>query len=258
MFLEKKDIIRADGEDSEFRSIFISDIHLGIKFSKSKELLDFFKYTKSENLFLVGDIIDGWAIERKVYWSQSQSDVIQKILKKARKGTNVYYIAGNHDEFLRDFLPLKLGNSIKILDEFEYVSLKNQRFLVIHGDFFDSITVNKKWLALLGDRAYVLLLAINSWLNAIRRKFNIESNWSLAKYLNDNVKAKMHYIEDFEKVLTNHARRDDYYGVICGHIHNAEMRMIDDIMYINTGDWVESCTAVVDTYEGELKLVRWE
>lgn len=258
MELRKKDIIRSDGKDSEFRSIFISDVHLGTRYAKGHELLEFFRYTTSQNLYLVGDIIDGWAIRRKVSWSQDQSDVIQKILRKARKGTNVFYIVGNHDEFLRSFLPLTMGNSMQILDELDYISLKGDKYLLIHGDFFDDITVNKKWLAILSDRLYGWLLGINEILNKIRRYFNIHSNWSLSHAIEDNVKKSVNYIKNFESVLASHARRYEYYGVICGHIHRPVIRDIEEIKYLNCGDWVESCTAIVETMEGEFKLVIWK
>lgn len=240
-----------------FRSIFISDIHLGTRFCQAEELLEFFKFTHSENLYLVGDIVDGWAIKRKLKWAQSHSDVIQKILRKARKGTNVYYITGNHDDFLRSFLPLHLGDSIQIMDEAEYISLKNERFYITHGDFFDSVTMTKRWLAVLGDMGYDLLLNVNQVLGYLRKKMRYKSYWSLSKYVKDNVKNSISFITDFEQILSDYAKRNGYEGVICGHIHKAEMREIDGIRYLNCGDWVESCTAIVETYEGEFRIIRW-
>ncbi len=240
-----------------FRSIFISDIHLGTRFCQAEELLEFFKFTHSENLYLVGDIVDGWAIKRKLKWAQSHSDVIQKILRKARKGTNVYYITGNHDDFLRSFLPLHLGDSIQIMDEAEYISLKNERFYITHGDFFDSVTMTKRWLAVLGDMGYDLLLNVNQVLGYLRKKMRYKSYWSLSKYVKDNVKSSISFITDFEQILSDYAKRNGYEGVICGHIHKAEMREIDGIRYLNCGDWVESCTAIVETYEGEFRIIRW-
>ncbi len=240
-----------------FRSIFISDIHLGTRFCQAEELLEFFKFTHSENLYLVGDIVDGWAIKRKLKWAQSHSDVIQKILRKARKGTNVYYITGNHDDFLRSFLPLHLGDSIQIMDEAEYISLKNERFYITHGDFFDSVTMTKRWLAVLGDMGYDLLLNVNQVLGYLRKKMRYKSYWSLSKYVKDNVKSSISFITDFEQILSDYAKRNGYEGVICGHIHKAEMREIDGIRYLNCGDWVESCTAIVETYEGEFRIIKW-
>ena len=246
-----------DDTVASFRSIFISDVHLGTRFSQAEELLEFFKCTQCENLYLVGDIIDGWAIKRKIKWAQSHSDVIQKVLRKARKGTHVYYITGNHDEFLRSFLPLGLGDRSEVVDEAVYVSLKNERFYITHGDFFDSVTMTKRWLAVLGDMGYDLLLNINQILNWCRKKMRYHSHWSLSKYVKDHVKSSVSFITDFESILSEHAKRHDYDGVICGHIHKAHMCEIDGIKYFNCGDWVESCTAIVETYEGEFKIIRW-
>ncbi len=246
-----------DDDPISYRSIFISDIHLGTRFSQAEELLEFFKFTHCENLYLVGDIIDGWAIKRKIKWAQSHSDVIQKVLRKARKGTKVYYITGNHDDFLRSFLPLGLGEHITVMDETEYVSLKNERFYITHGDFFDSVTMTKRWLAILGDMGYDLLLNINQIMNWFRKKLHYQSHWSLSKYVKDNVKSSISFITDFEHILSEHAKRHHFDGVICGHIHKAEMREIEGIKYLNCGDWVESCTAIVETLEGEFRIIRW-
>jgi UDP-2,3-diacylglucosamine pyrophosphatase LpxH len=246
-----------DEDPIAFRSIFISDLHLGTRFSQAEELLEFLKYTHSENLYLVGDVIDGWAIKRKIKWAQSHTDVIQKVLRKARKGTNVYYITGNHDDFLRSFLPLGLGDHIKVVDEVEYTSLNNERFYITHGDFFDSITMTKRWLAILGDIGYDLLLNVNLAIGWFRKKLRYHSHWSLSKYVKDNVKSSISFITDFEHILSEHAKRNDYDGVICGHIHKAEIRDIEGIKYLNCGDWVESCTAIVETYEGEFRIIRW-
>lgn len=252
-----KSYFESNEEPLHFRSIFISDIHLGTKFSQADELLEFLKFTRCENLFLVGDIIDGWAIKRKIKWAQSHSDVIQKILRKARKGTNVYYITGNHDDFLRSFLPLGLGDHITVTDEMEYISLHKKRFYITHGDFFDSITMTKRWLAVLGDLGYDFLLHINQILAWYRKKLNYTRHWSLSKYVKDNVKSSVSFITDFEQILSEHAKRNHYDGVICGHIHKAEIRQIGEIMYLNCGDWVESCSAVVETQEGEFKIIHW-
>jgi len=239
------------------RSIFISDVHLGTKFSKAEYLLDFIRTYESENLYLVGDIIDGWAIKRKFVWLQSHSDVIQKILRKARKNTNVYFIAGNHDEFLRPFLPIILGDRLKIESELSYEDLQGKKYLVTHGDFFDSITMTKKWLAVLGDYAYDLVLHLNGPINFTRRLFGIRQYWSLSKYAKDNIKKSVSFISDYEDILSKHAKHHKYDGVICGHIHKAEMRDIDGITYLNCGDWVENCTAVVETLDGQWKIINY-
>lgn len=241
----------------KYKSIFISDVHLGTKFSNTKELLDFLKHNESENLFLVGDIIDGWAIKRKFIWPQTHSDVIQKVLKKARKGCSVTFITGNHDEFLRPFVPLILGDSLDIKNELEYTAINGNKYLITHGDFYDSITMTKRWLAILGDYGYDFLLNVNQFFNFIRTKLGVKSRWSLSKYVKDNVKSSVSFITDFEDTLAKHAEYKGYDGIICGHIHKAEIKDIDSIQYLNCGDWVESCTAIVETYDGEFKIIYW-
>lgn len=241
----------------KYKSIFISDVHLGTRFSKAKTLLNFLKNNDCEQLFLVGDIIDGWAIKRKFVWPQAHSDVIQRILKKAKKGTNITFITGNHDEFLRPFVPLVLGNSLNITNELEYTAVNGKKYFVTHGDFFDSITMTKKWLAILGDYGYDLLLHLNVILNFVRKKIGIKKYWSLSKYVKDSVKSSVSFISDFESVLSNHARNKGFDGIICGHIHKAEIRTIDEIEYLNCGDWVESCTAIVETFDGEFMIINW-
>ncbi|MEA2111559.1 MAG: UDP-2,3-diacylglucosamine diphosphatase [Campylobacterota bacterium] len=240
-----------------YKSVFISDIHLGTNFSKAEDFLDFLKNTECENLYLVGDIIDGWAIKRKLKWKQSHSDVIQKVLRIARKGTNVYFVAGNHDEFLRPFLPLVLGNNLYVANEFSYEALNGKKYFITHGDFFDSITMTKKWLAILGDIGYDFLLYVNVILAYVRRKMGIKKYWSLSKYVKDNIKSSVSFITDFETVLAKHAKHHGYDGVICGHIHKAQHRQINDIEYLNCGDWVESCSAVVEKQDGSFSVVNW-
>lgn len=215
------------------------------------------KENESENLYLVGDIIDGWAMKRKFRWEQSHSDVIQKILRKARKGTRVYFVTGNHDEFLRPFIPILLGENLTVLNEADYHGLNGKRYYVTHGDFFDSVTMSKKWLGIAGDIGYGLLLNLNHSLNFIRRKFGINRYWSLSKYLKDNVKQSVSFITDFEGILTNHAKQQGYDGIICGHIHKAEMKEFAGIEYKNSGDWVESCTALVETFDGAWEIIDW-
>lgn len=241
----------------KYRSIFISDIHLGTKFSQAETLLDFLKKTESENLFLVGDIIDGWAIRRKFRWYQSHSNVVQRVLKKAKKGTNVYFITGNHDEFIRPFTPLILGDSLEVKNDMVYEAMDGKRYLVTHGDFFDMITISKKWLAVLGDYGYDLLLNLNFILQKTFKLLRIKSKWSLSKYVKDNVKKSTNFITNYEHILSSHAKKNGFDGVICGHIHKAEIRDIENIQYLNCGDWVESCTAVVETLNGEWKIIHW-
>lgn len=241
----------------KYKSIFVSDIHLGTRFAQAEQFLDFLKHNESENLIFVGDIIDGWAIKRKFKWLQSHSDVIQKVLKKARHGTKVYFITGNHDEFLRPFVPLIMGDNLEICNEMDYLGINEKRYLITHGDFFDSITMTHRWLAIVGDIGYDFVLYVNYLINKISKKCGIKRYWSLSKYVKDNVKSSVSFITDFEEVLANHAKRKEYDGVICGHIHKAEKKLIDEIEYLNCGDWVENCSAVVENFDGTFELIYW-
>ena len=242
----------------QYRSIFISDIHLGTRFSKAEEFLNFLKHTESENLILVGDIIDGWAIKRKFRWLQAHSDIIQKVLKKARKGTRVFLITGNHDEFLRPFVPLLMGDNLEIVNELSYTTVDGKQYLITHGDFFDSITMTHRWLAIAGDIGYDFVLFLNHMLNNFRKKCGIKRYWSFSKYIKDNVKSSVSFINNFEEILATHAKHKKYDGVICGHIHKPEAKIIEDIMYYNCGDWVENCSAVVEHHDGRFEIIRWE
>ena len=237
------------------RAIWISDIHLGTSGCKADYLLDFLKWNESDQLYLVGDIIDGWQLKKSWYWKQSHNDVVQKILRKARKGTQVTYIAGNHDEVIRQFLGMAFGD-IKIVDDTTH-TLKDGRVLwITHGDLFDGIIQHAKWLAYLGDSMYTVILNLNNWFNHIRHKFGL-SYWSLSQYLKNKVKNAVSFITAFEENLTHEARRRGFDGVLCGHIHKPEIRDIDGILYCNDGDWVESLSAIVETEAGELKVVYW-
>lgn len=242
----------------QYRSIFISDIHLGTRFSKAEEFLNFLKHTESENLIFVGDIIDGWAIKRKFRWLQAHSDIIQKVLKKARKGTKVFLITGNHDEFLRPFAPLLMGDNLEIVNELSYTGVDGKQYLITHGDFFDSITMTHRWLAIAGDVGYDFVLFLNHMLNEFRQKCGIKRYWSFSKYIKDNVKSSVSFINNFEEILATHAKHKKYDGVVCGHIHKPEAKMIEDIMYYNCGDWVENCSAVVEHHDGRFEIIRWE
>jgi UDP-2,3-diacylglucosamine pyrophosphatase LpxH len=253
---------RRDSRDEEdpspalrFRSIFISDLHLGTPGCQAKRLLEFLRHTESRYLYLVGDIIDGWQLKRRFYWHQSHNDVIQKVLRKARKGTRVVYIAGNHDEAMRHFLGLAFGG-IDIRDEAQHLTADGRRLLVIHGDLFDAVVQRARWLALLGDGLYVFALKLNQWFNHLRAKLGF-SYWSLSRFLKIRVKNALSYIADFEAALAQEARRRDFDGVVCGHIHKAEIRRIGDILYCNDGDWVESLTAVVELESGEMRIIDW-
>ncbi len=236
-----------------FKSVFISDVHLGTNDCQADKLLEFIKNVECENLFLVGDIIDGWELRRSFRWSQSHSDVLQKLLRKARKGTKVYYILVNHDDFFGSFLPITMGEHLSVHRELLYTGVNGKKYLVTHGDMFDAVTMTKKWLALIGDKSYLFLLKVNRPLNFIRRKMGL-GHWSLSKYMKKNVKKAVSYICDYEQVLSDYARQKEVNGVICGHIHEAEMKTIDGVEYINCGDWVESCTAILEHHDGRFEV----
>jgi UDP-2,3-diacylglucosamine pyrophosphatase LpxH len=238
-----------------FRAIWISDIHLGTRGSQAGLLLDFLRVTESRYLYLVGDIVDNWRLRRAWYWPQVHNDVIQKLLRKARKGTRVVYVPGNHDDFFRDFCRHRFGN-VAILKEAIHQTADGRRLAVLHGDEFDGIVRYARWLAFLGDRAYNFALAFNKWLNVVRRAFGLPY-WSLSATLKHKVKNAVRYICDFEHAVVMAARERGADGVVCGHIHTAEMREIDGILYCNDGDWVESCTALVEHLDGRLEIIRW-
>ncbi|MDP4576491.1 MAG: UDP-2,3-diacylglucosamine diphosphatase [Burkholderiaceae bacterium] len=242
-------------QPAHYRAIWISDIHLGTRGCKADFLLDFLKNNESDQLYLVGDIIDGWQMRRNWYWNQAHNDVVQKILRKARKGTSVVYVAGNHDEALRDFLGLSFGE-IQIVNEARHLLRDGRALWVTHGDLFDGVIQHAKWLAYLGDSAYTVILNINDHYNRLRHRLGL-SYWSLSQFLKHKVKNAVSYITSFEEALTQEARRRGYDGVVCGHIHRPEIREIDGILYCNDGDWVESLSALVETHAGELKLVHW-
>ena len=244
----------ADGQ-FRFRTIWISDLHLGTTGCQARHLLDFLRHTESEYLYLVGDIIDGWQLRRRWYWPQAHNDVVQKVLRKARKGTRVIYILGNHDEFGRHFLKLSFGG-IEVCDEAMHETADGRRLLVLHGDLFDAVVQRARWLAMVGDRLHTTVLHLNRWLNALRARLGFPY-WSLAKYVKLKIKNAVSYIVDFECAIAAEARRRGANGVVCGHIHKAEIRDIDGILYCNDGDWVESLTALVEGDDGSLRVLSW-
>ncbi|WP_051231055.1 UDP-2,3-diacylglucosamine diphosphatase [Kaistia adipata] len=237
------------------RTLFLSDIHLGTRGSQADLLLDFLKWHDAETIYLVGDIIDGWRLKKGWYWPQPHNDVVQKLLRKARKGARLVYIPGNHDEFLRDYLGTHLGG-VELVDRAIHETADGKRLLVIHGDQFDVVVRHAKWLAFLGDHAYNLALALNTVVGKVRRKLGFEY-WSLSAWAKLKVKNAVSFIGAFEQALLTEARRVGADGVVCGHIHHAAIRDDRDIRYINTGDWVESCTAIVEHHDGRIEMVRW-
>ena len=237
------------------RAIFLSDIHLGTRGCQADILLDFLKNNECEHLYLVGDIVDGWRLKRWWYWPQAHNDVVQKILRKARKGTNVVYVPGNHDEAARQYCQLTFGD-VRVQEEAIHETPDGRKLLVIHGDQFDGIVRYARWLAILGDWAYTSALRLNTWYNWGRRKLGLPY-WSLSAYLKHKVKNAVSYINAFEDALAREARSRGFDGVVCGHIHHAEIREIGDILYCNSGDWVESLTALVESHDGTLSIIRW-
>lgn len=245
-----------DDSQRRHRAIFISDVHLGTRGCQAHFLLDFLRHHECDTLYLVGDIVDGWAIKRSFYWPPSHNDVIQKLLRKARKGTRVVYLPGNHDEAARPFCGLSFG-PIEIAAEAEHRLLDGRRLWVVHGDLADGVMQHARWLAHLGDAAYDFALWVNRHFNRWRARFGFDY-WSLSQYLKHRVKNAVSFISDFESVLVREARRRGYDGVVCGHIHQAAIREVDGLLYCNDGDWVESLTALIETCEGELKIVHWD
>ena len=238
------------------RTIFLSDIHLGTRGCQAKLLIDFLKSHDAETIYLVGDIFDGWRLRRGWHWPEGHNEVVQAILEKSRQGARIIYIPGNHDEVMRGYFGIHFGG-VEVKHQDEFVSARGERFLVIHGDEFDTVVANARWLALLGDRAYVFLIWLNPKFNAIRRLWT-GRYWSLSKWCKQQVKQAVNFIGKFEETLAERARQQNYDGVICGHIHHACIRNIDEIQYVNTGDWVESCTAIIEDHDGNLRLVDWE
>ena len=237
------------------RSVFVSDIHLGTRGSRSDMLLDFLARVECEQLYLVGDVIDGWRLRKTWYWHDEFDQVMRAVLALAQKGTRVIYIPGNHDEMFREWLGLEIAG-VKLLREAVHEGADGRRFLVIHGDEFDGVIRYAKFIAYLGDWAYDTALVLNRWFNLARRKFGYPY-WSLSQWLKRQVKEAVKAIDRFESALAGEAKRRGLDGVICGHIHHAEMRMVNGVMYMNDGDWVESCTALVEHADGRFELLDW-
>ena len=240
----------------KFRTIWISDTHLGTPGCQAEKLLQFLRNTDSETLYMVGDIIDGWQLKRRWYWNQVHNNILQTVLKKAKKGTRVIFVPGNHDEAVRQFINLDFGG-IQIRDELVHETADGKRMLVLHGDRFDGVIACAKWLAYLGDNMYTVILKFNQILNVWRARAGMPY-WSLSQYLKLKVKNAVSYITRFEDAVAAEARKQGLDGVICGHIHKPEIRMIDGITYCNDGDWVESLSALVEDASGALRLVDWQ
>jgi UDP-2,3-diacylglucosamine pyrophosphatase LpxH len=242
-------------EKTAYRSIWISDVHLGTPGCNADLLIDFLKHTESETLYLVGDIIDGWRLKRSWYWHPRHNDVVRQVLKKAKRGTRVIYIPGNHDEALRPYAGINIGGIEVQLDAIHHTA-DGRKLLVLHGDEFDSVVLYSRWLAFLGDMAYSVLLTINVWFNWARRKLNLPY-WSLSAYLKNRVKTAMQFVDCFEEAVARTARERQVDGVICGHIHCAQLKQYGSVTYYNDGDWVESCTSLVEHEDGYMEILHW-
>ncbi len=245
----------SDASTRRYRAVFISDVHLGTRGCQAELLLDFIRHVECSHLYLVGDIVDGWKMKSGWYWPQSHNDVVQKILRLARKGVTVTYVPGNHDDRVRDFIGVHFGGVVVARDAI-HETADGRRFLVTHGDEFDGVVQHAKWLAFVGDWAYRGILTANTLVNRARRRLGF-GYWSFSAFAKTRVKKALHFIENFEQAVADEAGRRGVDGVICGHIHKAEMREIDGVTYVNDGDWVESCTALVEHPDGRLETLEW-
>ncbi len=244
-----------DAPKLQYRTVFISDLHLGTPGCNAEMLLDFLRSIKCETLYLVGDIVDGWQLKKGWYWPQRHNDIVRCVLKMAKRGTRVIYIPGNHDDAFRDYAGLDFGG-VELQHEAIHLTADGRRLLVLHGDVFDNVVLFARWLAFLGDHAYTLLLKSNEIVNAVRRRLNLPY-WSLAAHVKKRVKNAVQFISSFEEAVAHAASDRGVDGVVCGHIHWAEIRQMGDITYYNDGDWVESCTALVEHGDGAMEILEW-
>ncbi len=241
--------------ERHYRTIWLSDIHLGTPGCHADYLLDFLRSHRADTLYLVGDILDGWRLRKGWYWPQAHNDVVQKILRAARKGTRVVYVPGNHDSLSRQFIGLSFGG-IQVVEDAIHVTARGMRLWITHGDLFDATMQHDSWLGRLGSRLYDGLIRVNRWLNTVRLQMGLPY-WSMSQYVKHRVRNAVEFISRFEHIMAEEARRRGCDGVVCGHIHKAEIRDIDGTLYCNDGDWVESMTALVETFDGELDIVHW-
>ena len=239
----------------KYRTIWISDIHLGTKGCNAEMLVDFLHNVECETLYLVGDIVDGWRLRKGWYWPDAHNEVVRRILKMAHRGTRVVYIPGNHDEMFRDYVGFSFGGVELHMDAI-HETADGRKLLVTHGDAYDGVVLYAKWLAFLGDHAYNLLLGANVLLNKVRRRFGLPY-WSLSSHMKKRVKNAVQYVYQFEEAVAREANQRGIDGVVCGHIHTAEIRQIENITYYNDGDWVESCTALTETRDGKMEILDW-
>ena len=246
----------ADPGARRVRALFLSDIHLGTRACRADELLAFLKAYDAEYIYLIGDIVDFWAMSRGIYWPGLHNTVVQKILKKARHHVRVFLIPGNHDEALRDYIGSSFGD-IDLVHDHIHTAADGKRYLLLHGDEYDQVTTYHRWVSILGDVSYHVLIHVNRILSLMRRKLGVSGHWSLADYAKRNVLQAVSFISDFEHAVVRNVKHLGLSGVICGHIHTPAIKSIDGVTYINCGDWVDSCTAVVEHEDGRMELVRW-
>jgi UDP-2,3-diacylglucosamine pyrophosphatase LpxH len=242
-------------EVRRFRTLFISDVHLGSRGCQADRLLDFFRHNDADTIYLIGDVVDGWALRSSWYWPQEHNDVVQKLLRKARKGARVIYVPGNHDEFLRDYFGVHFGG-VEVAARAVHTAADGRSYLIVHGDQFDLVVTQARWLAHLGSRAYDVAIVINRVFNALRRRLGFPY-WSLSQWAKHKVKNAVNYIGEFEETLAEEAHRRAADGVICGHIHHAVIHEKFGVRYVNCGDWVETCSAIGERFDGVLELLIW-
>ena len=238
------------------RAIFISDVHLGTRACQAESLLAFLRAHESEYLYLLGDIIDFWAMNRSVQWAGAHNTVVQKVLRRARHGCKVFFIPGNHDEALREYAGVAFGD-IRVESEWIHETLDGRRYWLVHGDEYDQVTRHHRWVAVLGDVGYNALVRINLVLSRVRRLLRRPGYWSLAGYAKNKVKKAVSFIFDFEDAVAHAAAQRGVDGVVCGHIHSAADRRIGNVRYLNCGDWVDTCSAIVEHFDGRIEVVHW-
>jgi UDP-2,3-diacylglucosamine pyrophosphatase LpxH len=238
-----------------YRTIWISDIHLGTRGCNADLLIDFLDSVDSDTLYLVGDIIDGWRLKKSWYWPAKHNDIVWRLLKRAKRGTNVVYIPGNHDEMFRQFVGLSFGG-IEIRSKAIHETADGRRLLVLHGDEFDAVVLYARWLAMLGDAAYIAMMKVNTLVNRLRARWGMPY-WSLSKHAKHKVKNAVEFISRFEAAVAKAAADRGLDGVVCGHIHTAEERQFGSVTYYNDGDWVEGCTALVEHFNGKMEILHW-
>jgi len=240
---------------TRYRTIWISDVHLGTKGCNAELLIDFLDSVDSETMYLVGDIIDGWRLKKKFYWPASHNDIVWRILKRAKRGTRIVYIPGNHDEMFRQFTGLNFGG-VEIRRAAFHYTADGRRLMVLHGDEFDGVMLAHRWLAFVGDALYHLSMALSHRVNAVRRRLGLPY-WSLSKMAKHKVKNAVEFISRYEEIVTRAAAQRGVDGVVCGHIHTAEFRLFDSVEYWNDGDWVEGCNALVEHFDGRMEILHW-